>query len=77
MKLSIERDWFERHIELEGDLEIGAGFSLVAAPPGCNPGYNGCHCACHRSPGMMHIVACCAPKKFEATEIAPPHGALL
>lgn len=26
-----------------------------------NPAYGGCTCACHRSPGMMHFVACCHP----------------
>lgn len=57
MQMSITKEWFERRAALEGDLEIGAG------RPSPSPSYNDCTCSCHRSPGMMHIVACCAPSE--------------
>lgn len=27
----------------------------------CPPAWNGCTCACHRTPGMVHTMACCGP----------------
>ena len=26
------------------------------------PAYDGCTCSCHRTPGVMHVMACCWPK---------------
>lgn len=28
---------------------------------GCQPAYEGCACACHRTPGMVHNSPCCGP----------------
>ncbi len=25
--------------------------------------FNGCTCSCHRTPGIIHFVACCGPGK--------------
>lgn len=58
MRLNITKEWFERHVALEGDLEIGAGFMPRWYPPA----YGDCRCACHHS-DMVHIVACCSPSE--------------
>jgi hypothetical protein len=57
MKLHIDKDWFETMAAKEGNLKIGAGRSK------CTPAYDGCTCSCHRSPGMLHVTACCRPSK--------------
>lgn len=61
MDLNVSRDWFEKMAEREGDLEIGAG--LMPREGSTPPAYGGCKCACHRIPGMKHVVACCHPSK--------------
>ncbi len=39
----------------EKDAAGGAG----VAPGGCNVSLEECRCSCHRTPGEVHIAACC------------------
>ena len=65
-------------VELGGELckEPAA----VEKPADFPPAYNGCNCACHRTPGMVHSFACCGPElcyQPPAEKPAAEAGALL
>ncbi|MCC7024571.1 MAG: hypothetical protein IT338_17220 [Thermomicrobiales bacterium] len=36
------------------------------------PAYNNCPCACHRTPNVVHVMACCAPGRPALGSIAAP-----
>lgn len=42
--------------------------SAVAFPPA----YDGCTCACHTTPGIVHVEACCGPNKVSAAPFQTP-----
>ncbi len=49
-----------------GDAREAAGYAAGVASGGKDAerlpmSYGGCNCACHRTPGVQHFVACCQP----------------
>lgn len=48
--LNITREWFERMVALEGDLEVGAGLSALSSEPGAGGGGGGNEGASNASP---------------------------
>jgi len=44
---------------------------------GCPPAYNGCTCACHRTPGMVHTMACCGPGINVHAPLGAPPGPMI
>jgi len=48
-------------------LTPAGGGEVVAKVPtqGLPQAYGGCTCSCHRTPGIMHIAACCRPSDDE------------
>lgn len=39
--------------------------TFAAPREGCPPAHGGCDCECHRTPGIMHFMACCRPRNAE------------
>lgn len=41
--------------------------------PDCPVAYGGCTCICHRTPGVHHVMPCCAPESNQEPPVDHTH----